>query len=69
MSGLNDRIGESMRGLKDLPNLAIIFIIIVVVIFITNFASNVAVANVMCPLAMQLVSFISLLSLFIMIVA
>ncbi|KAL0892951.1 hypothetical protein ABMA27_014623 [Loxostege sticticalis] len=54
MSGLNDRIGESMRGLKDLPNLAIIFIIIVVVIFITNFASNVAVANVMCPLAMQL---------------
>ncbi|XP_028158441.1 protein I'm not dead yet-like [Ostrinia nubilalis] len=53
-TGLNSKIGETMKILKELPDLVIILIITVVVIFITNFASNVAVANVMCPLAMQL---------------
>ncbi|XP_031765234.2 protein I'm not dead yet-like [Galleria mellonella] len=53
-TGLNDKIGESLRGLSAAPNLLVLLIIIIVVVLITNFASNVAVANVFCPIVMQL---------------
>ncbi|KAM3964429.1 protein I'm not dead yet-like [Aphomia sociella] len=53
-TGLNDKIGESLRILSDAPNVIIILFIIVVVTFVTNFAANAAVANVFCPIAMQL---------------
>ncbi|XP_059045361.1 protein I'm not dead yet-like [Achroia grisella] len=53
-TGLNDKIGESLRGLSSTPNLAVLLIIIIVVICVTNFCSNVAVANVFCPIVMQL---------------
>lgn len=55
-SGLNDKLGDAMEVLKVLPLFVVIFIIIVVVTLITNFASNVAVANVFVPIAMNLVS-------------
>ncbi|KAL4709928.1 hypothetical protein ACJJTC_003891 [Scirpophaga incertulas] len=53
-TGLNSKIGESLQAMKALPNIMIILILTIVVVFITNFASNVAVANVMVPLAMQM---------------
>ncbi|CAH0397948.1 unnamed protein product [Chilo suppressalis] len=54
ISGLNDKIGEQLMFLNKLPNPAVILIIAIIVTFLTNFASNVAVANVMVPLAMQI---------------
>ncbi|XP_037974907.1 protein I'm not dead yet [Plutella xylostella] len=51
---LNGEIAQMLNSLRNLPNYFIIFILIVVTTFITNFASNVAVANVICPIAMQL---------------
>ncbi|XP_063362115.1 protein I'm not dead yet-like [Cydia amplana] len=53
-SDLNGKIGEFLAKLEGLPNAAILFIIILFTIFITNFASNVAVCNVVTPIAMQL---------------
>ncbi|XP_075973571.1 protein I'm not dead yet-like [Anticarsia gemmatalis] len=53
-SGLNDKIGEHMTALAGLSNFVVMLLIILVVIFITNFASNVAVANVFVPIAMNL---------------
>lgn len=55
-SGLNQKIGESMAMLKVCPNAVVLFLIILAVTFVTNFASNVAVCNVFVPLAMELVS-------------
>ncbi|XP_068632016.1 protein I'm not dead yet-like [Battus philenor] len=53
-SGLNEKIGQSLNMLKACPNVLVILFIIIVVVFVTNFASNVAVCNVFVPLAMQL---------------
>ncbi|XP_028043818.1 protein I'm not dead yet-like [Bombyx mandarina] len=53
-SDLNGRIGDVLQNLKTLPNSFIIFLIITFTIFITNFASNVVVCNVLAPIAMQL---------------
>ncbi|XP_063534040.1 protein I'm not dead yet-like [Cydia strobilella] len=53
-SDLNGKIGETLQKLDGLPNAAILFIVILFTIFITNFASNVAVCNVITPIAMQL---------------
>ncbi|XP_061713331.1 protein I'm not dead yet-like isoform X1 [Cydia pomonella] len=53
-SDLNGKIGEGLQKLEGLPNPAILFIIIIFTIFVTNFASNVAVCNVITPIAMQL---------------
>ncbi|XP_013142920.1 PREDICTED: protein I'm not dead yet-like [Papilio polytes] len=53
-SGLNQKIGESMAMLKVCPNAVVLFLIILAVTFVTNFASNVAVCNVFVPLAMEL---------------
>ncbi|KAJ8728074.1 hypothetical protein PYW08_016459 [Mythimna loreyi] len=53
-SGLNKILGLTMKEkLTGLDNSLIILIIIVAVIFVTNFASNVAVATVFTPIAMQ----------------
>ncbi|XP_045448918.1 protein I'm not dead yet-like [Melitaea cinxia] len=51
---LNGKIGTMLRNLKDLPNSLIIFLIIIFTVFTTNFASNVAVCNVITPIVMQL---------------
>jgi hypothetical protein len=55
-SDLNGKIGEVLRHLHDLPNYIVIFLIIIFTMFITNFASNVAVCNVIAPIVMQMVS-------------
>ncbi|CAH0719426.1 unnamed protein product, partial [Brenthis ino] len=51
---LNGKIGILLKNLKNLPNLFIILLIIIFTVFTTNFASNVAVCNVIAPIAMQL---------------
>ncbi|XP_063825391.1 protein I'm not dead yet-like [Ostrinia nubilalis] len=53
-SGLNDKIGETFKELESLPTLVALLIVIVGTVVITNFASNVVVANIFCPLAMSL---------------
>lgn len=55
-SDLNGKIGQALIGLQSLPNMVIILIIIILTVLITNFASNVAVCNVIVPIAMTLVS-------------
>lgn len=42
--------------MQNLPNIAVVLIFIALSVFITNFASNVAVCNVITPIAMTLVS-------------
>ncbi|KAJ0177142.1 hypothetical protein K1T71_007151 [Dendrolimus kikuchii] len=53
-SDLNGRIGDILKNLQSLPNYAIILLVIIFTVFITNFASNVAVCNVITPIVMQL---------------
>ncbi|KAI8435863.1 hypothetical protein MSG28_004076 [Choristoneura fumiferana] len=53
-SDLNGKIGEFLQQLSDLPNAVILLIIIIFTVFVTNFASNVAVCNVIAPIAMEL---------------
>ncbi|XP_053607490.1 protein I'm not dead yet-like isoform X2 [Plodia interpunctella] len=53
-SDLNGKIGDFLQTLNSLPNCIIILLIIIFTVFITNFASNVAVCNVIAPIVMQL---------------
>lgn len=55
-SNLNAKIGTALSGLGSLNNNVIVLILIALTVFLTNFASNVAVCNVITPIAMQLVS-------------
>lgn len=54
-SDLNGKIGDLLKTMSSLPNYFIILLIIIFTVFITNFASNVAVCNVIAPIVMQLV--------------
>lgn len=58
-SDLNGQIGIILKQLDVLPNYFIILLIIVFTVFITNFAANVAVANVIVPIVMQMVKIFS----------
>ncbi|CAG9584429.1 unnamed protein product [Danaus chrysippus] len=51
---LNGKIGKILKNFRYLPNPLVLLLIIIVTVFITNFASNVAVCNVIVPIAMQL---------------
>ncbi|XP_063618827.1 protein I'm not dead yet-like [Cydia splendana] len=53
-SDLNGKIGIVLEKLQGLPNSIILLLIIFFTIFLTNFASNVAICNVITPIAMQL---------------
>ncbi|KAJ8728075.1 hypothetical protein PYW08_016460 [Mythimna loreyi] len=53
-SDLNGQIGAVLRNLDIFPNYFIMLLIIVFTIFITNFASNVAICNVITPIGMRL---------------
>ncbi|XP_026725059.1 protein I'm not dead yet-like [Trichoplusia ni] len=53
-SDLNGEIGKILRNLNGLPVAFILLLIIIFTVFVTNFASNVAVCNVVAPIAMQL---------------
>ncbi|KAF9423998.1 hypothetical protein HW555_000707 [Spodoptera exigua] len=53
-SDLNGQIGKLLKNLSIFPNHFIMLLIIIFTIFVTNFASNVAVCNVITPIVMQL---------------
>ncbi|XP_075973427.1 protein I'm not dead yet-like [Anticarsia gemmatalis] len=53
-SDLNGKIGNMLKSLNTLPNYLVILLIIIFTVSLTNFASNVAIANVIVPIAMQL---------------
>nr|XP_049700013.1 protein I'm not dead yet [Helicoverpa armigera] len=53
-SDLNGYIGNALRHLNIFPNYFIILLIIIFTVFITNFASNVSVCNIVTPIVMQL---------------
>ncbi|XP_050670999.1 protein I'm not dead yet-like isoform X3 [Leptidea sinapis] len=53
-TNLNEKIGAFLKDFKFLSNELIILIIIIFTVFTTNFASNVAVCNVITPIVMQL---------------
>ncbi|XP_068632015.1 protein I'm not dead yet-like [Battus philenor] len=53
-TNLNEKIGMILKNLKYMPNILIILLLIIFTIFVTNFAANVAVCNVVAPIAMQL---------------
>ncbi|XP_049869358.1 protein I'm not dead yet-like [Pectinophora gossypiella] len=58
-TGLNEKIGDFLSGLKDAPNVVVVLIVIIFTVFLTNFASNVAVANVVVPIGMTLAKMIN----------
>ncbi|CAL8109812.1 unnamed protein product [Orchesella dallaii] len=53
-SGLSKAIGDSLIGLKDLPNPLILFIVMIMTAGITEVASNTACANVLIPILITL---------------
>jgi sodium-dependent dicarboxylate transporter 2/3/5 len=49
LSGLDDWMGEQLKGLKDLPHWLILFCILAVVVALSEIASNIATASMMMP--------------------
>ncbi|XP_047097909.1 protein I'm not dead yet-like isoform X1 [Schistocerca piceifrons] len=48
-SGLNDLIGDTLSVLNVLPDLAILIIVCIATTFLTQFASNAAICNIVLP--------------------
>ncbi|KAJ2942764.1 hypothetical protein O0L34_g14952 [Tuta absoluta] len=48
-TGLSSMIGDSLIGLKGLPDLVVLLVVVLVTQFITEFTSNVAIANLILP--------------------
>lgn len=54
-SCLSKRIGESLVPLKDLPPVVILFVICLFIGTITEFTSNIGIANIILPVVAQMV--------------
>ncbi|CAH0402896.1 unnamed protein product [Chilo suppressalis] len=48
-TGLSRRIGSSLEGLRGLPHPVVLLVVVLVTQFITEFTSNVAIANLILP--------------------
>ncbi|XP_013184138.2 protein I'm not dead yet [Amyelois transitella] len=48
-TGLSDKIGQSLNGLQGLPHWLVLLVVVLVTQFITEFTSNVAIANLILP--------------------
>ncbi|CAH0758434.1 unnamed protein product [Diatraea saccharalis] len=48
-TGLSRKIGSSLEGLRDLPHPLVLLVVVLVTQFITEFTSNVAIANLILP--------------------
>ena len=48
-SGLADWVGEELKGLKSFPHVVILFAVLVVVVLLSEVASNIATASMMMP--------------------
>jgi sodium-dependent dicarboxylate transporter 2/3/5 len=53
-SGLAVWIGEQMKGLNTLPHVLILFSVLVVIVFLSEIASNIATASMMMPVLVTL---------------
>ena len=49
-SGLNDLIGKQLEQLDSLPDIAVLFIILVLTAVLTSIASNAASASMLLPI-------------------
>lgn len=54
-SKMAEIIGSALTGLKVLPNVVLLLVIILVAVFLTAFSSNVAVVNIMAPILFEMV--------------
>jgi sodium-dependent dicarboxylate transporter 2/3/5 len=55
-SGASAWMGMKLKALESLPNELILFIVVVLLELITNFTSNVAIANMFLPIMAEIVS-------------
>ncbi|XP_062704865.1 protein I'm not dead yet-like [Aedes albopictus] len=53
-SGMSEMIGQSLSVLKNLPLLLLLFIVCLVVQILTEFASNVAICNIILPVMAEM---------------
>lgn len=66
VSGMSAMLGQSLNGLKALPFLVVLFLICLSAQVLTEFTSNVAIANVMLPVLAQLSAEMEVHPLFLM---
>jgi len=62
-SGLSQWIGDQLSGLENLPDPAILIIVMVLTALVTEVCSNVATANVVLPILITLVRILKLKTL------
>ena len=53
-SGLNDMIGQQLAKLDSLPQVALLFIILIIISVLTQIASNAATASMLLPIILDL---------------
>lgn len=56
VSGMSALLGRSLAGLKTLPPLLLLFVVCLTAQTLTEFTSNVAIANIMLPVLAEMVS-------------
>jgi sodium-dependent dicarboxylate transporter 2/3/5 len=59
-SGLSDRVAETLRALAAWPTFALVLAVVAVVVLLSEFASNTAVATVFLPVAGALAAAVGL---------
>lgn len=59
-TGLSSMIGGSLNGLEGMPKEVVLLVVVLVTQFITEFTSNVAIANLILPVLANMVRFFSL---------
>lgn len=57
VTDLNGQLGTALKNLEGLPNPLILLLLITFTVIVTNFASNVATASIICPIAMTMASY------------
>ncbi|XP_037906790.1 protein I'm not dead yet-like [Hermetia illucens] len=65
-SGMSELLGNALSGLKSLPPLAILFIVLLSIQFLTEFTSNVAIANITLPVLAEMAVVIRIHPLYLM---
>ena len=57
LSGASAWLGMELKALEPLPDELILYIVVILLELITNFTSNVAIANMFLPIMAEIVSF------------
>lgn len=65
-SGMSLMLGQSLSGLKELPPLLLLFIVCLTAQVLTEFTSNVAIANILLPVLAEMSIEIELHPLYLM---